>query len=425
MFDNIIGQDEVISRLKQDMARQSLPGSLLFEGPPLLAKSSSALELARIGSCEEKARWDCPCEQCASHRLLSHPDLIILGPKNLREELTIAVDMLANAPTLASRYFFIRGVRKLTNRFNPELYENEENRLAKIQPLIRSIMEGLDMCRPDQSDDAKAAAEARKLLPVCEKLHDFIPASTPVYQIRSIEQHARLAPWHKQKVIIIEHADRMMDSARNAMLKILEEPPAKTRFILTTSRRQAIIPTILSRLRPYRFIPRNREATSAVLTRVFRLDARGGTTSDWASLETYFLSQRNGPQLQVAGYARQFMAALVCRLENNGLQLDAAMLNLAQQCQQELEQTLAAILKETADFGTKNDAMSWIFPAFLEACGLILRELIYNPLAGMPSQRFAEKFADQSRDSLMRYSTFNINPAALAERLATQLTRTI
>lgn len=423
MFENIIGQESVVSSLQLAIRQDQLPGSLLFEGPPLLAKSSCALELARVTSCDRTAEWNCPCPQCLRQRLLVHPDLLMLGPKNLRQELRSAVDMMQNAPTQASRYFFIRSVRKLTNRFNPELYENEESRLSKIQPLIRNILEGLDQCRPEESSDSSAAAEAAKLLPLCEKLHDQIPDATPVFQIRSIEQHARLAPWKRQRLIIIEHADRMLDAARNALLKILEEPPVHSRFILTTNRRQAIIPTILSRVRPYRFVTRSVEANRQILHRIFRLDTRAQGDEQWSSIEAYFLSLRNAKDLDISGQASLFLAALIQRLELKGQQTDKAMRDYASKDAPDLEQASSAILKATSDFGAKNDSMAWLFPAFLEACSSSLSQILKDPQATLTSIRFAEKFAGLSRDCLMRFNSFNISPAALLERLMVDLTR--
>ena len=49
------------------------------------------------------------------------------------------------------------------------------------------------------------------------------------------------------KLGIIQDADTMNESAQNAFLKTLEEPPGKCLFILTTSRANALLPTIRSR----------------------------------------------------------------------------------------------------------------------------------------------------------------------------------
>lgn len=49
------------------------------------------------------------------------------------------------------------------------------------------------------------------------------------------------------KVYILEDSQAMNDSSENALLKILEEPPAGVYFILTCDSRSAMLPTVLSR----------------------------------------------------------------------------------------------------------------------------------------------------------------------------------
>ena len=46
------------------------------------------------------------------------------------------------------------------------------------------------------------------------------------------------------------------------------------------------------------------------------------------------------------------------------------------------------------------------------------RGLLREPDAGPETLRAAELFASLSRDALLRYSSYNLNPVALAERLA-------
>ncbi|MBU0934969.1 MAG: hypothetical protein KKI09_16525 [Spirochaetes bacterium] len=423
MFENIIGQNELTTQLVTDLESSSLPGSLLFEGPAISAKTSCALELARVRSCDGKARWNCPCEQCARHRRLIHPDLIMLGPKNLREEIAIAVNMLQTVPTTASRYFFIRAVRKLTNRFVPDLYQNEEGRLAKAQALIRPIMEGLEQCAPENSDDQVVATEARKLLPACEKLQEMVPASTPVFQVRSVEHMIRLAPWHRHRIVLMEHADKMMESARNAMLKMLEEPPQQTTFILTTTRRGAIIQTILSRLRPYRFLPRNENDTRVVLDRIFRLDQQMDSEQTADTLESYFMRFRSQAKQSVAAYARQFLSSILAELLDRGYHPDAGLKQLSAECRLPAELTLAAMLKESNGLGGSSEAMNWLFPAFLEEVGSLLAGLLKQPGSGLPTLRLAEYWSVLSRDAQLRYSSYNLNAAALSERMLDSLLR--
>lgn len=62
-----------------------------------------------------------------------------------------------------------------------------------------------------------------------------------------------------QKVIVIESAERMNTAAANALLKILEEPPAGTFLLLQTDDMNALLPTIRSRVQRLSFAPPTKE----------------------------------------------------------------------------------------------------------------------------------------------------------------------
>lgn len=417
MLDNLIGQHTIKAQLCSEIERKELPGSMLFEGPPLSAKLSASLELARILSCDGSAEWNCPCEQCSRHRALTHQDMLILGPKSFREELSIGSVMMERAPGVASRYFFVRAARKLVRRFDRELYEGEEGRLSKALPLVRQLIEGLDVCAPAKagsgSDDAAAAKEAARLLGVCSKLEDMLPAATPVFQVRAMEFWARLAPYGRRKTIIIEHADTMLDSSRNALLKILEEPPAHSVFVLTTTRRQAIIPTILSRVRRYRFIQRTGSDAKAVIERIFKDSATG-----IESVGDYVARYRTSSHSQLDSLAASFAAALLARANRVGPGLtDGPLLRLAAQGGS-VETAMSDAMSATANFGSSDDAFSYTFPAFLDATGSAFSSLLREQGSGIETQRVVERYASLARDAMLRYSSYNLQPAALAERLA-------
>ena len=57
------------------------------------------------------------------------------------------------------------------------------------------------------------------------------------------------------RVVIISNAQAMNPSAANALLKALEEPPAKTILILTATQASDLLPTIVSRCQQIRFNP--------------------------------------------------------------------------------------------------------------------------------------------------------------------------
>ena len=73
----------------------------------------------------------------------------------------------------------------------------------------------------------------------------------------------------------------MQASVRNALLKILEEPPADCVFILLTSQKNAIMQTILSRVRNYTFKERTLEEQKDVITRVFHNESFIGSINDY------------------------------------------------------------------------------------------------------------------------------------------------
>jgi DNA polymerase-3 subunit gamma/tau len=414
VFENIIGQETVVRNLTEGLKNDTMPGSLLFDGPSLAAKLTTGLELARASSCTQEARWNCSCTECTRHRILVHQDILLLGPKVSRMELELGADMLERVPGVASRYFFIRAVRKLTRRFDRELYENEESRLSKALPLLRTIFEALDACLPGGVDDSGAAKEARKIVPTCAKLESLLPDATPVFQIRSMEFWARLAPFGKKKTIILEHADRMLDASRNALLKILEEPPAHARFILTSSRRQAIIPTILSRVRNYRFSSRSAKDARTIIERVFRCPE-----DDAENLDSFFgKRQSEGLQdMNISG--REWIASLLASLERSGRSFsERPLAAMAAAASPNPAVILASVAAATGKFGASDDTMAWSFPAFLDAGSKAFAYMLRDGQSGTETLRLAECYADLARDALLRYSSYNLNPVALAERLA-------
>jgi DNA polymerase III subunit delta' len=69
------------------------------------------------------------------------------------------------------------------------------------------------------------------------------------------------------RVIIVDGADKMNRNSQNAILKVLEEPPAKTIILLTANNIGAFLPTIKSRCRSLKLNPLSSENISELLTR--------------------------------------------------------------------------------------------------------------------------------------------------------------
>jgi len=86
-------------------------------------------------------------------------------------------------------------------------------------------------------------------------IHELDAASNnSVENIRALIEQVRFQPQHgKFKVFIIDEVHMLSTSAFNAFLKTLEEPPSYAIFILATTEKHKIIPTILSRCQIFDF----------------------------------------------------------------------------------------------------------------------------------------------------------------------------
>ena len=285
MFDNLLYQP-VSSLLETDIIQNQLPQSLLLSGKEASGKLTCALEIARILDCTGdengvKGNWLCQCNSCLKHKQLGATNLIIAGPRDCILEIGAAKKTLINAIynqasyLMAARYLFLRSVRKLTLRFSPVLWE-EDDKASKVSSLIAAIDEDMEEILPprDLPEISKLEKLVNSIEENCQKLESsYLYNSIPVSQVRRLSVWARLTSADtSKKTIIIENADKMQESVRNALLKILEEPPADCMFILTTTNRGAVMPTILSRVRTYNFYQRTVPQQLEVIKRVFHDD---------------------------------------------------------------------------------------------------------------------------------------------------------
>lgn len=69
-----------------------------------------------------------------------------------------------------------------------------------------------------------------------------------IQDVRSIQKSILLKPFRgKTKAVVIRIYENITTEAQNAMLKILEEPPANTLIIVSIAKKEFLLPTILSR----------------------------------------------------------------------------------------------------------------------------------------------------------------------------------
>jgi DNA polymerase-3 subunit gamma/tau len=313
MFENIIGQAATLETLRRELAAGCFPGAALLSGPPYAGKLSTALEIARVLTCGQRGQWSCACPSCRKQRLLVHPATLLAGARYFEADIAAAADCLLRVRKPPARYLFIRAVRKLTRRFDPPLWEGEESRLKPVAGALAQVEEELDALAPGDTVGEEPPGLEKRLEAVlagCRQLARGLPAQNiPIHLLRRASAWLRLtAPGAgTRRVLILECAEGMLEASSNSLLKTLEEPPRNAFLILTTSRRAALAPTVLSRLRTYPFAERSPAETSEVLSRIFREEGK-----QYPNLREYFLAWQEVDPRAIASIAQRFVAAAGC-----------------------------------------------------------------------------------------------------------------
>lgn len=131
-------------------------------------------------------------------------------------------------------------------------------RHAAILPFAHRLMANL-MCITPDNRPCGHCQPCHLLIQGTHPDVKFVRQDTPsspikIEQIRELQESVYKTPQcGKRSVIVIEAADRLNHSAANALLKILEEPPIHTLFILIAEQISSLPATIMSRCQQYTF----------------------------------------------------------------------------------------------------------------------------------------------------------------------------
>ena len=218
LFSEIIGQQEIKKRFIRTVIEQRIPHAQLLRGPEGVGKLGLAIAYAQYICCENRTETDScgVCPSCVKYKKLVHPDLHFVFPviKPPSRSSVVCDDFIAEfrSMVLNSLYFSVN-----------EWY-------AKISGDAKQ-----GMIYGNESEEI-----IRKL-------------SLKTYE-------------SEYKVMIIWLPEKMNLTCSNKLLKILEEPPEKTVFLLVSNEPDHIITTILSRTQ-HIHIPRlsEKEITNALL----------------------------------------------------------------------------------------------------------------------------------------------------------------
>jgi DNA polymerase III subunit delta' len=194
----VYGHDELRERLATSMRTGKLPTALLLAGAPGVGKQRLGLWIAAGLLCEQGPGEPCgACHACRLAANLSHPDL---------------------------HWFF---------------------------PIPRP--KGDEDRQADEADELLAqAVQARREQPLYARPDGMAGIFLPL--VRALHRRAQMRPaMGHRKVFVIGEAERLVPQASspeaaNALLKVLEEPPPDTWFILTVAEPGSLLPTIRSRL---------------------------------------------------------------------------------------------------------------------------------------------------------------------------------
>ena len=220
----VYGHADALAMLASAARAGNLSQSLLLHGPAGIGKERVAMWLAQRVLCEQP-RAEGPCGECRSCRFvdrLEHPDV---------------------------HWFF---------------------------PLPRPDAATPEKLRDKLEEARGAELEARRANPQHVPQFDKAPA----YFMGTIQNLQRLAGMRpavgRRKVFVVGDAEAMVPQesspeAANAFLKLLEEPPADTTLILTSSNPGALLPTIRSRVLPVRLLRLSPDEVRTFLVRETRM----------------------------------------------------------------------------------------------------------------------------------------------------------
>lgn len=211
-FSDVIGQQQAKDRLVQEVTEGRVPHALMLCGPQGVGKLALALAYGRYLCCSHRTTTDAcgACPSCVKWDKLVHPDVHFMFPvvKNAKRKKESCDDYLPEWRHMLS-----------TSPYFDLQQWTEEMDAENGQPIIYAR----------ESDEI-----TRKL------------------DLKSSEG--------SYKVVILWLPEKLHEACANKLLKLLEEPPQQTTFLLVTEASDQVLPTIVSRTQRFN-VPRIEEKT--------------------------------------------------------------------------------------------------------------------------------------------------------------------
>lgn len=223
LYSDIVGQASPKERLLKMVHEGRVPHAIMLSGPEGCGNLPSALALAQHLFCTAKTgQGACNhCVACTKVSKLAHPDLHLVFPIAKSKEVKSSDDVVKEFREILLSQPYLT----LNDWFNELDAENK-------QPII------------------------------------------PVEQASDILRKLSYTSYEgSYKIMIIWQPEKMNQEASNKLLKILEEPPEQTIFILASNAPEQLLSTILSRVQQIPFHSCSEEEISRALVSHFDVSA--------------------------------------------------------------------------------------------------------------------------------------------------------
>ncbi len=230
-LSDIVGQKEVKGRLLKMVNENRLPHALLFTGADGSGNLPTAIAFAQYLFCTNKKNNDScgACPSCLKTSKLVHPDLHFVFPIAKSKDVKRSNDLITEF-----REVFLE---------TPYLTLNDWF-------------------------DSLGAENKQPIIPVEESGHIIKELSYTSYE-------------GLYKMMVIWQPEKMNTEAANKLLKVLEEPPEQTLFILVSNNPDSLLSTIISRVQQIPFARLTEKEISEALIQKF------GVTADNAAQAAY------------------------------------------------------------------------------------------------------------------------------------------
>ncbi len=223
-FSEIPGQKAVIDRLVSSVDRERVSHAQLFAGPEGCGSLALALAYAQFVSCENRLPEDScgTCKSCVKYEKLIHPDLHFVFP--------VIKDKKVAEPV-------------------SDYYIEQWREFVRHSPFF-SVNRWLDSIEAGNAQGLIFSSEASEII---KKL-----------SLKTFESDF--------KIMIIWLPEKMHLATANKLLKMIEEPPEKTLFLLVSDEPDKVIPTILSRCQLVKIPSFSSKSVLAYIKSRFSLD---------------------------------------------------------------------------------------------------------------------------------------------------------